>query len=99
MDNETNKVLTAQEQLRGLVGHEGWSVARGKLESKILELQQTARYADQLDKNDKDGLLLSMKSDKAAAEILFDWLQEIEGEAAASLENNRLVDKSYIYKV
>lgn len=46
MDPETKQILSEQEMLRELVGHQGWQVARKIMAEKILDLQDAFKIED-----------------------------------------------------
>lgn len=90
MDSETKKIVSEQDMLRELVGHQGWKVARKKMSEKILDLQD----AFKIDDRTATAMLNDLRVRKKAAQILFEFLQEIEGTAQqaednAFLESNR----------
>ncbi len=86
MDNETNKILSEQDMLRELVGHQGWVVARKILLDKILELQD----AFQIEDKTATAMLNDLRARKKASRIIYDWLKEIEGTAQQSQDNINL---------
>jgi|ERR1035437_2707236 hypothetical protein len=99
MDSKEDKVvLDDQGKLQDLVSHAGWGVARKKFVERILELQSVSEYTDFLDRMDPTKLLIAMKVDKKVAEVLYDFLAEIEGTAQQGVESAVTNKKSYIYK-
>jgi len=83
MDTETTTVLSEQDQLRQLVSHDGWKVARRIMADKILDLQD----AFKIDDRTATAMLNDLRVRKKAAQILFDFLQEIEGTATQAEDN------------
>jgi hypothetical protein len=86
MDQETKTVLSEQDQLRELVGHQGWKVARRIMADKILDLQD----AFKIDDRTATAMLNDLRVRKKAAQILFDFLQEIEGTATQAEDNSMM---------
>lgn len=78
-ENEKNR------QLLELVQHAGWHIARDLINASILNLQTTSEYADVIDSSNATRIMKEMKANKRAAEILFNWLREIEGGADIAL--------------
>jgi len=95
MDDETKKILEEQARVKEIVEHQGWKHVRQIFFDKLLKLQNafdidTTRTATTVQKE------LAIR--KKAHEILTEFWQEVEGTAAASLDNKSLIkDKSYIY--
>lgn len=90
-DKETQQVLSEAKQLQSLVGSEGWSVARGKLTQKIIDLQNAFNIEDK----SADEMLVDLKARKQASLVLFDWLRDVEGTASGA-DDVRVFRKSYI---
>jgi len=86
MDPETKQILSEQEMLRELVGHQGWQVARKIMAEKILDLQDAFKIEDRT----ATAMLNDLRVRKKAAQILFDFLKEIEGTAQQSQDNKIL---------
>ena len=86
LDNETLKINEINNHLRELVNHTGWKIAREKITEKILELQNVSEYVDIIQTGNATKLLKEMKANKRAAEILFNFLSEIEGNAQMIVE-------------
>lgn len=99
MDDETKKVISQQEHLKGLIEHTGWAIARKKLVDRILELQMVGDIADSIEESNALNFMIAVKANKKAAEALFDFLKSIESEAEALEENKQLIDKTYIVKL
>lgn len=97
MDAETQKVDGHNKRLMDLVHSDGWKEARAMLVGRILELQNVAEYIDIIQTGNATKLLKEMKANKRAAEILFDWLRMIEGDAQTAADDKAPKKKSYIY--
>lgn len=94
MDNETKKVLSNQDILRELVGHQGWPILRSLIAEKILDLQD----AFKIDDRTATTMLNDLRARKKAAQILFDVLQEVEGTATQAEDNAVLnSNRKHIY--
>lgn len=83
MDPETQKVTLEQDKLRELVGHEGWKIARRVIADKILDLQN----AFNIDSRTATTMLRDLQARKYAANIIWEWLREIEGSATQAADN------------
>lgn len=97
-DPETQKIQEEQKGLLDLIGHPAWGVARRKLVDRILELQNVSEYIDIIQTGNATKLLKEMKASKRSAEILFSWLQDIEGTAQTAIEN-KPTHKSYVIEL
>lgn len=95
-DPETQKIHDTNQQLSELVHSSGWRIARGMIVEKIMELQNVAEYIDVIQTGNATKLLKEMKANKRAAEILFDWLRQIEG-GAETAATEVPHGKSYMY--
>lgn len=93
-DIETKKVETEQAKLFDLVGHEGWKIARRRIESKIMDLQNAFNIEDA----DPSKMLIDLNARKIASNLIFEWLRELEGDASQVQEMAPVKDKSYIFK-
>jgi hypothetical protein len=96
IDAETQKILDKNNQLHDLVSHPAWKAARQILVEKILELQNVAEFIDIIQTGNATKLLKEMKANGRAAEILFNFLREIEGGAQQAVENKAPKRKSFI---
>lgn len=99
IDPETQAISDKNSDLLELVNHHGWRRARQILADKIVELQNVSEYVDIIQTGNATALLREMKANKRAAEILFDFLRQIEGGAQSSIENKVKKTPSHIYKV
>lgn len=97
MDKETQEIYSEQKTLRSLVGHMGWPIARQKFTERILDLQMVGQIADSLEENNALKFMIETKANKRAAEVLFDFLREIEGTASQADETAPIV-KDYIVR-
>lgn len=96
MDAETQKILDKNNQLHDLVNHPSWKAARQILVEKVLELQNVAEFIDIIQTGNATKLLKEMKANGRAAEILFNFLREIEGGAEQAVENKAPKRKSFV---
>lgn len=96
IDPETQKILQENGNILDLINHPGWHIARQRIVEKILSLQTVAEYADIIQTGNATKLLKEMKANARSAEILFDFLRQLEGDAQASVENKPLENKNYI---
>ena len=94
MDQETQNVLSEQDKLKDLVGHQGWAIVRRIFADKILNLQD----AFQIEERTATAMLQDLRARKKAAQIIFSVLQEIEGSATQS-EDNGIINNSKSYIV
>lgn len=100
MENqETIDVSNINKDLHELVNHAGWRHARKMLTEKVLELQNVSEYTDIIQTGNATRLLKEMKANKRAAEILFDWLRQIEGNASVAVDNKPLNVQSHIVRL
>lgn len=70
-DPETQKVITAAEHVLSLIESDGWAIIKGKLDAKILDLQNIAN----IDMTKPDTLGVQVAARVMAAELLFNWLK------------------------
>ena len=98
-DTETQKVIDRNSKLLELVNHHGWKEARQILVEKIVELQNVAEYIDIIQTGNATKLLKEMKANKRAAEILFDFLRQVEGGAQTAVENTVKPEKNFIVRL
>lgn len=96
LDIETKKITDSNSRLLELINHDGWKIARLMLTDKILGLQNVAEYMDTIQTGNATKLLREMKASARAAEILFDWLRQVEGDAQQSIEQKQPKKKSFI---
>lgn len=94
-DAESKAVLSEQEHLTGLVAHTGWAIARAKLVSRVLDLQN----AFNIEETTPEKMLIDLQARKMASGVLFDWLRDIESSKDVLEETRSSLDKSYLFKV
>lgn len=99
IDPETQRVNEHNGQLLELVNHSGWKEARKMIVEKVLELQNVSEFMDVIQTGNATKLLREMKASARAAEIIFDWLRQVEGDAQTSVENSQPRRKSFIVKL
>lgn len=99
MDSETRQVNEKNNHLLDLVNHQGWKEARQILVEKIVELQNVAEYIEIIQTGNATKLLKEMKANARAAEILFDWLRQIEGNAQTAIEMKVPKEKSFVVRL
>lgn len=97
VDPETDKIVTKNRHLLDMVKGDGWKIARQMFVDKILELQNVAEYMDVIQTGNATKLLREMKAQKRAAEILFDFLRQVEGGAETAEIDGKPKLPSYIY--
>lgn len=99
IDPETQKVNDHNGQLLELVNHEGWKEARKMIVEKVLELQNVSEFMDVIQTGNATRLLREMKASARAAEIIFDWLRQVEGDAQTSAESKEPRKKGFMVKL
>lgn len=97
MDRETQEINDRNKEILELTGHRGWPIVRKILTDKILDLQNVSEFIDIIQTGNATKLLKEMKAAKRAAEILFDFLREIEGNAQTAIDQAPKKTKSYLY--
>lgn len=95
LDQETSQLKAIAKSLQTLVQNDGWSIARDRLTTKILELQNAFAIEDKT----ADEMLIDLKARKVASTILFEWLKDIEGTIDQTEINLPSEDNSYIVKL
>lgn len=75
LDPETARLQNIAKSLKGLIEHEGWSIARDRLTTRILDLQN----AFSIEGKTADEMFVDLRARKIASTILFEWLKDIEG--------------------
>lgn len=96
IDPETQRIIDKNARLHDLISHPSWRDARQIFIEKILALQNVAEFIDIIQTGNATKLLKEMKANGRAAEILFDFLREIEGGAQQAVENKAPKRKSFI---
>jgi hypothetical protein len=95
MTPEDLKIQSEQKELIAMIGSQGWKIARGRIVERILQLQNVAEYVDIIQTGNATKLLKEMKANKRCAEILYEWLADIEGTAQQAVDDKKDV-KSHI---
>lgn len=72
VDKETKEVLTEGDFVLALTNSQGWNIVKGKLDARILDLQNI----NNLNLDSKEDMLTDLKSRKMAADLLFAWLKD-----------------------
>lgn len=75
MDNETKQILTEQQLISEVTSHQGWAIVRRILADKILALQNVF----DIETASPTTMFRDMQARKKATEILWAFLQEVEG--------------------
>lgn len=96
VDRETKAVQTEGQLMRLLIEGDSWPLAKGKLMSKVLDLQ-SIRNID--DKQDATAVVMDIRARNTAAEILIEWLREVEGIADQHKSNTPLIKEEEDYVI
>lgn len=83
MDSETKQIVSEQSKLQELLSHEGWKIARRKIEEEILGLQN----AFDIETGTPEEMIRDLQARKMASTMLFDWLRQLEGDAESAVLN------------
>lgn len=94
LDKETQKVQTKGDNVRGLTSHEGWPIVRSMLHKKVGELLSLT--SDVLTQSDPNTIIQIIAAKKRAADILVQWLNDVEG-IAKQAEGNAPLLESIVY--
>lgn len=70
-DKDTQQILTEADHVRSMIESDGWKSIKGKLDLKILDLQNI----NNLDTDKIDTLPAQLAARKMAVEIIFTWLK------------------------
>lgn len=70
-DKETLQILTEADHVRSMTESEGWKSVKGKLDAKILDLQNI----NNLDLVDVTTLPTQLAARKMAVDIIWSWLK------------------------
>lgn len=94
VDKETKDILEREQKIWALTEMEEWKIVRQMLADKITQLQMN----DSLDLEQEPlKLSIEMKANRAASNILLDWLREVEGTAQKSSSDREVFKRpSYI---
>jgi hypothetical protein len=90
LDKETQKVVTYSEKLKALTQHEGWVIVKDKLLKEIANLMT---INDMVTQSDPLTIIQIIAAKKRAADILLNWLRDIEGTVAQADGNQSVLDK------
>lgn len=96
LDNKTQKVQDTGRAVHDLVRGEAWGIVKKKLTDKIVDLQWIGNVQGQtMEERDLD-----MQAKQLAVDLLYSWLEEIEGISSQHENNQQLVQsvKMDIYK-
>lgn len=84
-DKDTQQILTEADHVRALTDSEGWKSVKGKLDARILDLQNI----NNLDMADIGTLPAQLAARKMAVDILFLWLKsDVYGFVEQQQQNN-----------
>lgn len=76
LDKETEKIINHSDKLKGLINHEGWSIAKEKLHREVAKLMSVT---DIMQESNPDTIIQIIAAKKRAADILLKWVADIEG--------------------
>lgn len=90
-DKETSKEMTDADHVKSLLGSDGWSIIKAKLDTRLLDLQNIHN----LDMTQPDTLGVQLAARKMAVEIVWQWLtQDVVGFVEQQeLNNQKILDK------
>jgi len=71
LDKETSQILTEAEHVRSMIDGEGWKSVYGKLQTKILDLQNIYN----LDMTDPTTINIQLAARKMAVETIMAWVK------------------------
>jgi hypothetical protein len=71
LDKDTQALQLQAEQLKGMLESEGWTIAKAKLDERILDLQNI----NNLDVQTPDALVADIRARKMAVDILYAFLK------------------------
>lgn len=91
LDPETSRIKAIADALKSLTQNEGWPIARDRLTTKILDLQN----AFSIEGKTADEMFVDLRARKIASTILFEWLKDIEGTVDQTQTN--LPNKKELY--
>lgn len=96
IDKETKQVLSEEKRVEMLCEHEGWSIVRQKLVNRINDLQSILNVNGEAT---PEQIAIDLKSRALAISTLVDFLQDIEGTAQKSKDNqNMFVKETYVMR-
>lgn len=98
-DKDTQEILTEADHVKAMIGSDGWKSVKGKLDVKILDLQNI----NNLDMADVGTLPAQLAARKMAVDIIFNWLkadvygfveqQESNSQKLASKESEEFIGR------
>lgn len=89
MDKETKEILTEADHVKAMLGSDGWKSIYGKLQSRILDLQNIAN----LDMTKPETLTIQLAGRTMAVQVIWDWLkQDVTGFVEQQENNNKKID-------
>lgn len=91
LEPDTQKELTDAEEVANLIQSTGWGVIKGKLDERILDLQNI----NNLDLTAIDTVAAQIAARKMASDLIFAWLkQDVFGFVEQqSVNSQNLIDK------
>ena len=85
-DKDTQEILTEADHVKSLLASEGWNSIYGKLQTKLLDLQNIYN----LDMTDPNTVNVQLASRKMAVETIMAWLKgDVFGFVEQQEANNR----------
>jgi len=91
IDKDTAEVEVTGNAIKGLVGSQGWAEARMRLIKKVAQLKSISNI--DIVNSDAATIIQVIAAKNAAAEILVNWLKDIEGSAEQYTANASLIEK------
>lgn len=90
-DKETKEILSEADHVKAMLGSDGWKSVKGKLDVRILDLQNI----NNLDTTDVSTLGQQLAARKMAVDIIFTWLKaDVYGFVEQQESNNqKLIDE------
>lgn len=87
-NKDTQKILTEADHVRAMTDSDGWKSVKGKLDAKILDLQNI----NNLDMTDVSTLPAQLAARKLAVDIIWAWLKaDVYGFIEQQEANNQRV--------
>lgn len=87
LDTETKEHLTESDHIRAMLDSEGWKIVKGRLDTKILDLQSILN----LDLDNPEKLSIELLGRNLAIQTLMTWLK---ADVYGALENGELQQES-----
>ena len=72
LEAETKKLVDDANEVSGMLSSRGWSIISGKLDERILDLQNI----NNIDTSDANTIGVQLAARKMAADLLFDFLKK-----------------------